>query len=152
MAKSNFNIALASRSQGKLEDVKAEILDHHPDRQVKVIPVDLSKPSDYVKLTHDIDLFSNLGMIVNNAGQMHFYGFLDQKPETIQTQHVLNMYAITLLTKYSRMAFQAQGKGKGVLPKCWFKKGQKAAGEGEQAGEEKKVHKKISREEKMEMR
>ena len=42
----------------------------------------------------------NLAIVVNNVGQLDPVKFLDQNPERIQSQHKLNIYAITFITKY----------------------------------------------------
>ena len=42
LADSGFNLVLASRSQHKLEGVKADILSKNPNLNVKVVPIDLS--------------------------------------------------------------------------------------------------------------
>lgn len=68
LAKSGFNIVLASRSIGKLEKVQEEIVKEYPNCKVKCVPVDFGKTFDYSSITGDEEVMSNLGMLVNNVG------------------------------------------------------------------------------------
>ena len=77
LAQSGFNIVLASRSQDKLEKVQKEIQDINPEAKVKVVPIDLAATTDYSVITSDKEVMSNLGIIVNNAGQLIPRKFFD---------------------------------------------------------------------------
>ena len=110
LAQSGFNVVLASRSKDKLEKVRKEILDINPQAKVKVVPIDLASTTDYGAITSDEEVMSNLGIIVNNAGQLFPGNFLQQDPARIQSKHKLNLNAITLLTKYARNAFVSQSQ------------------------------------------
>ena len=67
LARSGFNLVLASRSQEKLEKVKSEIAAINHNLKVKVVPIDLTG-SDYSAITSDQEVADNLGILVNNAG------------------------------------------------------------------------------------
>lgn len=108
MAKSDFNLVLASRSQSKLDKVKTEIGIDHPNIKIKTVPIDLGKTIDYSSITSDKEVMQNLGMIVNNAGYLDSNKFLQQDPQAIQNITKLNTYAITLLSKYAKATFVEQ--------------------------------------------
>jgi len=56
----------------------------------------------------DPEVTNNLGMVVNNAGKLMANRFFDQDPAELQTMHKLNLYPITLLSKYAGNFFRAQ--------------------------------------------
>lgn len=70
LAKSGFNILIASRTLSKLQNVEQELKDVNPSIKVKCIPIDLANTTDYSDITHDKEVIDNLGILVNNAGQL----------------------------------------------------------------------------------
>ena len=73
-----------------------------------MVPIDLANESDYSAITADKEVADNLGIVVNNAGQLLEGRFLEIAPEKLQTELKLNLYAVTLLSKYARNAFARQ--------------------------------------------
>ena len=69
---------------------------------MKIVPIDLSNTIDYSPITSDKEVMSNLGVVVNNAGQLISGKFFNLNPQSIQNEHKLNMNAIVLLTKYAK--------------------------------------------------
>lgn len=106
LAKSGFNVMIASRSQDKLEKVEKEIMDVNPSVKVRVVPVDLSKQCDAI--TSDAEVMQNLGILVNNVGHGKPNKFFGQDPDMIATQQRLNLIPITLLTKHAKISFLNQ--------------------------------------------
>lgn len=101
-------MAIASRSEEKLIKVEHELRSINPNIKTKVIPIDLAHTSDYSPITSDPELSSNLGVVVNNAGQLLPGSFFSLDPSKLQSELKLNTVAITLLTKYARNAFMSQ--------------------------------------------
>ena len=52
----------------------------------------------------------DLSMVVNNAGQIAMNAFFKLPPNKIYNEHLLNLNAITLLTKAAKIEFQKQAK------------------------------------------
>ena len=77
----------------------------NPNIKTKVIAIDLAGTKDYSPITNDEELSSNLGIVVNNAGQLIPGKFFTQDPNKLESELRLNTFAITLLTKYARNAF-----------------------------------------------
>jgi NAD(P)-dependent dehydrogenase (short-subunit alcohol dehydrogenase family) len=50
----------------------------------------------------------NLRLVVNNVGVLKLNGDLEMKPEDLQAQIIVNMYPITLMSKYAKLAFMKQ--------------------------------------------
>ena len=101
LARAGYSVLLASRSQEKLNKVRDEILLRDPNAEVLVVPIDLASAKDYSPIVGAKGVMGNLGILINNAGQLvdgHFFG-LD--PWKLQTENQLNMNAITVMTKYA---------------------------------------------------
>ena len=68
LAKSGFNILIASRTLSKLQKVEKELKETNPNIKVKCVPIDLANTIDYSTITKDTEVMDNLGILVNNAG------------------------------------------------------------------------------------
>jgi len=108
LARSGFNIVLASRSQDKLEKVQREIAGINHNLKVKVVPIDLANAADYSAITADKEVSDNLGIVINNAGQFLEGKFFEIAPEKLQSELRLNLNAVTLLSKYATNAYKRQ--------------------------------------------
>lgn len=106
LAKAGYDVMIASRSQAKLDKVADEIKMVCPERQVRVTPIDLAATKDYSAIAGDAEVMSNLGIVVNNAGQMVYGKFLDIDPAKLQTEGQLNLNAITLVSKHALNSFE----------------------------------------------
>merc|ERR1712086_471047 len=101
LAKSGMNIYLVARNMEKLEAAKKDILSKAPPGvKVEIASADLSDPTKYSVITQNKEVTSNLGIIVNNAGHFQCVPVFEQKPQDLQSLYKLNIYAITLFTKY----------------------------------------------------
>ena len=76
-------MAIASRSEEKLRKVEHELRAVNPNIKTKVIPIDLAGTTDYSAITADKELSSNLGVVVNNAGQLVPGKFFNSDPRKL---------------------------------------------------------------------
>ena len=76
LSRAGFNIMIASRSAEKLQNVSSEIKTISQNSKVEIVPIDLSK-NNYEAITSNLEVMSNLAIIVNNAGQLDASKFLD---------------------------------------------------------------------------
>lgn len=107
LAKSGFNVAVASRSESKLKVLESEIKAYNPSSEVRVVPVDLSS-NNMEPLLEQQEVWDNLGILVNNAGQLVADQFLTRDPDSIQSMMKLNHNAMAVLTKHAYLSFKKQ--------------------------------------------
>jgi|GEM_PF-628660 uncharacterized protein len=89
LAAKGLNVVLVSRTESKLEKVKAEILAMYPNAKIKVVVQDLSVPeaADQInKATNDLDV----GLLINNAGSL-------RPGEITDGDHEAHQYEIGLM-------------------------------------------------------
>jgi short-subunit dehydrogenase len=67
LAAKGYNLVLTARREERLQQL-AEILRARFSIQVNILPADLSKLPDIDKLVSEINIMSNLDLLVNNAG------------------------------------------------------------------------------------
>eukprot|EP00347_Sterkiella_histriomuscorum_P006676 403351860 len=107
LAQEGFNLALVSRSEAKLNDVKEQCLRINPQIKVETVPLDFSKaqPSDYQEIFQDDKYLGgkNITMLVNNVGLIDFQRFLELPPQQIQDLLRVNMFTQVYFTKYARL-------------------------------------------------
>uniref|UniRef100_A0AC35GSF8 Uncharacterized protein n=1 Tax=Panagrolaimus sp. PS1159 TaxID=55785 RepID=A0AC35GSF8_9BILA len=104
LAKNGFNLVLISRTLSKLKNVKNEINEKYSEIQVKIIAFDFGKSlfKDYEKDIFPILDKLDIGILVNNVGQMHkypdyFHLFLGG-PEKVAELVTVNTLPCTILT------------------------------------------------------
>ena len=66
-----------------MEKVQREIAGINHNLKVKIVPIDLANSTDYSAITDDKEVSDNLGIVVNNAGQMCDGKFFDFAPEKL---------------------------------------------------------------------
>jgi short-subunit dehydrogenase len=66
-----------------LEKVQREIAGINHNLKVKVVPIDLANTTDYSAITADKEVSDNLGLVVNNAGQLLEGKFFGIAPERL---------------------------------------------------------------------
>jgi uncharacterized protein len=113
-AQNGANLALAARSEDKLEDLAQQIRDRHAV-QVHVFPKDLAAPGAAASLAADLEAAGlAVDVLVNNAG----FGALGPFTEiglARQNQMIqLNVLALTELTRLLLPAMRQRGRG-GIL-------------------------------------
>ena len=72
LAKSGFNVVIASRSEQKLQKAKQEIQKDCPGSKIEIFPIDLANETDYSKMMGIPNLRENLGIVINCAGQLMY--------------------------------------------------------------------------------
>jgi 17beta-estradiol 17-dehydrogenase / very-long-chain 3-oxoacyl-CoA reductase len=103
LAKSKMNVVLISRTQSKLEAVKAEIEEKH-NVQVEIVAADLGKATAFAPVQAALE-GKDIGVLVNNVGISYDYPdeLLNISDERIDQLIALN---ITALTKMSKMVLK----------------------------------------------
>ena len=76
--------------------------------EVRPIVHNFQGSNDYSTIVNQSDIMDNLRVIVNNVGVLKLNGDLEMKPEDLQAQIIVNMYPITLMSKYAKLAFMKQ--------------------------------------------
>lgn len=113
MAKTGlFNIAIASRSEEKLNAVRDQIKSIDNSLEVKVIPVNLAECSnERYRQVIDVDLKDvELNLVINNAGKANRNPFFQADPAVLDWMIRLNIYAYTFLTVSANRRFLKQNK------------------------------------------
>jgi len=80
LAQRRANLVLVARRLDKLEELRATLLERHPDIQVDVIAADLSVPGSGAKLAEQLG-DRRIDVLINNAGVGLHGDFVDQDPE-----------------------------------------------------------------------
>lgn len=83
LAKSKFNIILASRNTAKNKDVELQIKRINPWAKVKIVTLDLSATSDFSAISDDEEVMNNLTLVVNNAGLLLERHFFKHDPQSL---------------------------------------------------------------------
>jgi len=105
-------LVLVARRQARLEELRAELMGRHPQLRVEIRPTDLSQHEAVDKLlawamarTPPIDL------LINNAGLGDLGAFATADPERVDQMMLVNMVALTRLTRGLLPAMIAQERG-----------------------------------------
>ena len=102
LAVKGYDLILTARREERLQKLRGQILNKYPDRKVLVIPADLSKREECVRLFEECCAQAgsqNIDFVVNNAG-MGVYGlFLDTDLEKELTLIDLNVTSVHILSK-----------------------------------------------------
>jgi short-subunit dehydrogenase len=107
-----FNIAIASRSEDKLNEVKTLVHSINKNIEVRVIPVDLAncETSRYREL-YEKDLADvPLSIVINNAGKANMNKIFEADPEVLSWMVKLNMIAFTFVALHARNKFSNLAK------------------------------------------
>ena len=114
LAVKGYDLILTARREDRLEKLRGQILEKYPDRQVLVIPADLSKREECLRLFEeccDRAGSRNIDFVVNNAG-MGVYGlFLDTDLEKELTLIDLNVTSVHILSKLFLREMVKNGHG-----------------------------------------
>jgi short-subunit dehydrogenase len=110
LAERHYNLVLVARSQDKLRELQKELGAN--GRQVKVVPLDLTRAGACEELVHQTDKWGIVPeVLINNAGIGAWGPFLDSTLEEVQGMIDLNVEALVLLSHHygRRMREQRQG-------------------------------------------
>ena len=108
-------MAICSRSIDKLATTKADVESKCPDVEIRVVPIDFSKTLDYSSLFNDKEIAENLRLIVNNVGYFKVCKVFEDDPEDLQRQIKVNLYPVTLLSKFGINSFKNQQVNQGYV-------------------------------------
>lgn len=116
LARKGVNVVLMSRTQKKLEDVRAEILAKYPKVQVEVLAVDFNNiddPSERQAIVALLDRLQDVGVLFNNVGVSYdFPQFFDQLPDNrVDSLIKLNVTSLTVMTKLVLPGMVARKRG-----------------------------------------
>ena len=114
LAIKGYDLILTARREDRLEKLKKQILAQFPDRSVLVIPADLSRREECVRLFTESCAQAggqNIDFVVNNAG-MGVYGlFLETDLEKELTLIDLNVTSVHILSKLFLKEMVKNGHG-----------------------------------------
>ena len=114
LAVKGYDLILTARREDRLEKVRGQILDRFPDRKVLVIPADLSKREECMRLYEescDGAGSENIDFVVNNAGMGVYGRFLETDLEKELTLIDLNVTSVHILSKLFLRLMAKNGHG-----------------------------------------
>jgi short-subunit dehydrogenase len=113
-ANDSCNIFLASRSKGKLEEVKA-LIEERGSTAV-VVPTDVTKANEVKELFLEATKDGNtLDVVFNNAGLGHIANIYEQTVEEIESMVDVNVKGVLLVAKYASEVMVKQQYGHLIL-------------------------------------
>ena len=105
---------LTARREDRLQKVRRQILDKYPDRKVLVIPADLSRREECLRLFEESCAGAgseNIDFVVNNAGMGVYGRFLETDLEKELTLIDLNVTSVHILSKLFLRLMVKNGHG-----------------------------------------
>ncbi len=109
-AENGYDLALAARGLGPLEQLAQELRDRH-GVAARVVRADLSEPGAAARLWREA---GNIDVLVNNAGVGLYGPLADQEPEALTRMLQLNVVALSDLTRLA-LPGMLQSKAGGIL-------------------------------------
>ena len=114
LAARGYDLILTARRQERLQKVRSQILNRYPERKILVIPADLSKREECMRLFETACAQAgseNIEFVANNAG-MGVYGlFLETDLEKELTLIDLNVTSVHILSKLFLREMVKNGRG-----------------------------------------
>ncbi|MEO7166540.1 MAG: SDR family oxidoreductase [Spartobacteria bacterium] len=105
-------LVLVARREERLEELRGELLDGHPKLRVEIRPADLSRHEEVDALLAWAETQKPaIDLLVNNAGLGDLGEFATAEPERIDQMMLVNMVALTRLTRGLLPAMIAQKRG-----------------------------------------
>lgn len=106
------SIVLVARRQERLEALRDELRRNHPDLNVQIHKTDLSQLAEVDALCEWMKWEQiAIDVLINNAGLGDLGPFATSEPERIKQMTLVNMVALTLLTRRFLPAMIAQKRG-----------------------------------------
>jgi short-subunit dehydrogenase len=95
-------LMLTARRADRLEELRKQVLQSHPEIQVEILTSDLSNEQAVGKLIDDLDRegFSP-DILINNAGFGDIGAFETSEPSKIESMLAVNITALTRLTRWA---------------------------------------------------
>ena len=112
-ARDSYNLVLVARNTNLLREVKKELNDDHPEIDIAIISIDLSKPGaapEVFRNTEEKGLA--VDVLVNNAGIGDFGKFYREDYSRISSLLHINIIALTELTRLYLEPMVRRGDGK----------------------------------------
>ncbi|MGM0506776.1 MAG: SDR family NAD(P)-dependent oxidoreductase [Bacteroidota bacterium] len=112
-ARHGGDLILVARRNEKLEALKQELQEAHPDPTIHVLAMDLSEPGSATRLSqHMSDLGLTVDILINNAGFGVFGPFLETDRRAVEQMLQLNITTLTELTRLLAPAMVRSGYGR----------------------------------------
>src|SRR5215468_7340970 len=109
------NLVIVARRGDRLEQLRSELTNRHPGLTVRVRIVDLSDEGQVAALVEWLDAEKiAIDLLVNNAGRGDLGSFATSDPERVHQIILVNIFALTLLTRLLLPKMIAQKRG-GIL-------------------------------------
>ncbi|TNF00674.1 MAG: SDR family oxidoreductase [Deltaproteobacteria bacterium] len=109
------NLVLTARRVDRLEELKNEVISKY-GVEVKIIPADLSQTEDVQKLFNETEgQGTHISYLINNAGFGVYGDFLDTDWESTQKMLMVDIMALTQLTKVFGDAMKKRKSGNILL-------------------------------------
>jgi short-subunit dehydrogenase len=106
------SIVLMARRQDRLETLQDELGKHHPDLNVRIRKMDLSDDEQVEALCQWIEHERiEIDLLINNAGLGDLGAFATSEPERVRQMLLVNITALTLLTRRLLPAMIARKRG-----------------------------------------
>lgn len=114
LAIKGYDLILTARSEDKLRELRSDILRKYPEKEVLVIPADLSVRKECLRLYRECRKMAgrkNIDFVVNNAG-MGVYGYFLETDLKKELQLIdLNITSVHLLSKFFLRDMVRNGHG-----------------------------------------
>jgi short-subunit dehydrogenase len=110
LARRGHDLILVARDLKRL-DVLATELRANTGRKVTIIKADLTATADLRAVEQRLIEDGSISMLVNNAGLGATASLIDSKPEELDAVIMLNVLALTRLTRAAAPGFVARGNG-----------------------------------------
>ncbi len=105
-------LVLVARRQVRLEELRAELMERHPQLRVEIRPTDLSQHAAVdALLAWAMARTPAIDLLINNAGLGDLGAFATADPERVDQMMLVNMVALTRLTRALLPAMIAQQRG-----------------------------------------
>ena len=114
LAVKGYDLILTARREDRLQKLRRQILEKYPEREVHVIPADLSKREECTRLFEESCRLAgsqNIDFVVNNAGMGVYGRFLETDLEKELTLIDLNVTSVHILSKLFLSAMVQNGHG-----------------------------------------
>ena len=114
LAVKGYDLILTARREDRLQKARTQILDKFPDRKVLVIPADLSRREECMRLFEESCAGAgseNIDFVVNNAGMGVYGRFLETDLEKELTLIDLNVTSVHILSKLFLRLMVKNGHG-----------------------------------------
>jgi short-subunit dehydrogenase len=108
-------LILVARRAQRLEELRNELIKQHPALEIRFRPTNLSNMAEVESLTEWLRTEEiEIDLLVNNAGLGDLGSFATAQPDRLKEMMVVNMHALTLLTRAVVPEMIAKGEG-GIL-------------------------------------